>query len=186
VGRHLSDGDLDVLFVCTANQCRSPLAAALLRQRRPWLLVASAGVREFAGPAMPSTVRAAEPLGVDLSDHRSRPVDDELIARSGLVIGMTRGHVREIVVRDPSAFARTFTFRELVRRAEAAGRRPVGTPFPEWLALVGAGRSPRDMLGSDDADDIADPGGHSQEVHDAIAGVLVDLVDRLVTLAAPT
>jgi protein-tyrosine-phosphatase len=183
--RQLSGRDIDVLFVCTANQCRSPLAAVLLHARVPTITIASVGTGNYPGPATAPTRAAAAALGLDLAAHRSHQLDADVIDRSRLLVAMERAHVREIVVRDPSAFARTFTLRELVRRGEQVGpRRPID-PLEAWLDTVGAGRTTSDFLGSDDDDDVADPVGRSQKVHDATAAELASLVDRLATVAFP-
>ncbi len=74
--------DTAVLFVCAANRCRSPLAAARLRQLLAqhaapgvWR-VESAGLYAQTGqPATPPTQTVAAEYGLDLTDHRSRPLD---------------------------------------------------------------------------------------------------------------
>ena len=94
-----------VLVVCTGNTCRSPMAAELLRAalareaaREPGLLlpeVGSAGVAAGEGlAATPAAVQALGERGLDLSGHSSRPLDDGLLRRADLVLGLTRGHLR--------------------------------------------------------------------------------------------
>lgn len=111
------------------------------------------------------------------------------VRSADLLIGMAREHVREAVVLDPDAFARTFTLRELVRRGEAVGHRRVEggrlEPFDVWLERVGRGRRTVDLLGHDDSDDVADPMGMSKRVYERTAVELETLVDRLVELSFP-
>lgn len=97
-----SDGtpSLTVLFVCTGNTCRSPLAEVLARRHAE-----SAGVGEHirirsAGTgAMPGFVASegsatvASRHGLDLSQHRSSALTDELMAEASLILGMSPGHV---------------------------------------------------------------------------------------------
>ena len=88
-----------VLVVCSANQCRSPLAGALLVREVAFrglpVEVLTAGVSTTAGrPATSGTVEAAADLGIDLRSHASRPVDRDLLAGADLVVGMERLHVR--------------------------------------------------------------------------------------------
>lgn len=104
-----------LLFVCTGNTCRSPLAEALCKRLLAdrlgcppgelparGFVVRSAGVAAFAGdaPAAPA-VEVAREFGADLSDHRSRPVNPELLDESTDVIAMTHGHAAALLMRFP-------------------------------------------------------------------------------------
>lgn len=104
-----------VLFVCTGNTCRSPLAEALCKKlladrlgvRQEELAargytVRSAGVSAFHGDAAsPVAVDVAAGWGVDLSHHRSHPVNPEILAAATDVIAMTGGHVAVLAMRYP-------------------------------------------------------------------------------------
>jgi protein-tyrosine phosphatase len=106
-----------VLFVCTGNTCRSPLAEALAKQmlaerlgstvadlprRGIWAL--SAGVSAYGdSPATPEAVAVAGELGADLSEHRSRAVNVDLLSAADDVIAMTRGHAQALASRFPGA-----------------------------------------------------------------------------------
>ena len=90
-----------LLFVCTGNTCRSPLAEALTRleaeNRNVNVAVSSAGT--FAAdraPASPRAVAAAALLGADLAAHRSRPLDPDILAGADLVIAMTSAQLRAL------------------------------------------------------------------------------------------
>ncbi len=92
-----------VVFVCTGNTCRSPLAEALAARRWPGApAMSSAGLQAADGQAAaePSRVVAAE-RGADLSDHRSRLLDAGIVAGADWLIGMTRSHVAQINARLP-------------------------------------------------------------------------------------
>ena len=84
-----------VLFVCSGNTCRSPIAAGvfnkLLKERRVRNVVAeSAGTVAVNGMrASPLAVSVAGKRGVNLTDHRSRPASPELLERASLVLTMT-------------------------------------------------------------------------------------------------
>lgn len=89
----------NLVFVCTGNTCRSPLAEALARrelERRGWqhVQVVSAGLAAEAGhPASRNAVAVAERHGLDLAGHRSRPLTPELVDWADLVLAMSPSHV---------------------------------------------------------------------------------------------
>ena len=87
-----------LLFVCSGNTCRSPLAAALAKReiaRLGWRVeVRSAGVSAVRGvPASTGSLRVGARHGLDLSGHLSRPVDDELLYWAHLILVMSPGHL---------------------------------------------------------------------------------------------
>jgi protein-tyrosine-phosphatase len=82
-----------ILFVCTGNTCRSPFAEAVAR-REGHVDAESAGLSAFAGDQPPEdAIVAARELGYDLSAHRARPLTEEMLERSDVVVGMTAEHV---------------------------------------------------------------------------------------------
>jgi glycine hydroxymethyltransferase len=105
-----------VLFVCTGNICRSPMAAGLFLQavkgRGPFRVL-SAGVGAIDGaPASKYAVRALREAGVDISSHRSRMLTADLVQQADFVFGMTHGHVENIRMLYPLAAEKTFLLRE--------------------------------------------------------------------------
>ena len=79
--------DSRVLFVCTGNICRSPLAAALWKKRHPRLSVASAGFIPRPGRPAPDNVQAAACVrGASLADHRSRTLDETMLRESDVIV----------------------------------------------------------------------------------------------------
>jgi len=187
----LSDGQptikrIDILLVCTANQCRSPMAEGLLRRLLAragvGAQVGSAGLLPGGAPATADAVATMAARGVDISEHVSRTLDHEMIGTTELVLGMTRQHVREACVLYDAPRERTFTLKEFVRRGEQAGGREAGEPMAAWLGRVGAGRRPRDLVADDPADDIADPVGRPRAEYEDTADELDDLLERFVGL----
>ena len=96
-----------IVFVCTGNTCRSPLAAALCRVllsrhlacteadlERRGFVVQSAGLAAMAGgPATPEAVAVAESHGGQLENHRSRPLNLDMVANADQLLTMTRSHL---------------------------------------------------------------------------------------------
>jgi protein-tyrosine phosphatase len=182
----VTDAAISVLVVCSANQCRSPFAAAALRrefeQRGIEGDVESVGLGPAGNPATFPTVHAARAVGLDLSTHLSEQIDEDYVADADLVIGMERLHVREVVVLEPRAFARTFTLKELVRRGEEVGPRPPGESVGDWLARVHEGRRAAQLMGPSPDDDVADPTSDMLVDHPAMTAEVGALTARLVEL----
>jgi len=143
-----------ILFVCSGNTCRSPMAEGLARHilleklsvtdlelERRGISVISAG--SFAMPgakATPQAVQAAKELGVDLSHHRSRPLTVELIHQADMIYTMGRSHAFQVMALVPSATGKVATL--------------------------------------DPAGDIEDPIGSDVQTYQALAGQLVKLIDK--------
>jgi L-threonylcarbamoyladenylate synthase len=106
-----------ILFVCSGNTCRSPMAEAIARrvladrmQVKPDELenkgvnVLSAGSFAFPGArATPHAADAVQELGGDLSSHRSRPLSVELIHQADAIFVMGRSHAEAVTALVPSA-----------------------------------------------------------------------------------
>ncbi len=102
-----------LLFVCSGNICRSPMAAEYMRHRaaREQLMsvaIDSAGLLDIEGaPASREAIQVLREASIDLSAHRSRGFREVDARASDLVVVMTPEHLREIAERFPSAVART-------------------------------------------------------------------------------
>lgn len=97
-----------VLFVCTANRFRSPLAAAWFQRclaqetdTREWM-VGSAGTWSESGQAIvPSAKWMAEHFGVRLESHRSIRVSSDLLVQYNLILVMEKSHLEALLVEFP-------------------------------------------------------------------------------------
>jgi len=165
------------------------MAEALLRhrlgERGVDAHVHSAGLRLVGEPASANGVDVLAERGIDLTGHRSRIFDRDLLEHSDLILGMAREHLREAILTLPDVWGRAFTLKELVRRGERIGPRAPGESLDAWLARAHAGRVRGDLLGSSDDDDVADPIGTGRASYARTADELTDLVDRLTALAWP-
>jgi len=106
----------NVLFVCTGNICRSPIAEGFFRRltgNRKDIEVASAGVHAVRG--QPPSVYAVEVCaeeGTDISDLRSQPLTGPLVDRATHIFAMTGAHLETIQTLFPQSAEKTFLIRE--------------------------------------------------------------------------
>lgn len=178
---------IDLLFVCTGNVCRSPMAEALARRLLAGreIRVRSAGILGPGRTATPETVEALARRGLDASSHRSRLLGDALEPLPDLMVGMAREHVRDVADLRPDLLPRTFTLKELVRRADAAGPRRPGEDLGAYLGRIAAGRRPSQLVGASLADDIPDPIGMPPQVYERCADEIAALVGGMVARLWP-
>ena len=175
-----------IVVLCTANVCRSPMAAALLAWRLSGLGVAarvrSAGMLRGGDPPLPEVISVMARYGIDITGHRSRVACAADLARASLVLAMARDHLRYAVVTEPGVWPRAFTLRELIRRGERIGPRRPGEPLSGWLSGVHEGRQRVALLGDSPDDDVPDPAGQPLRAYEDVARLLDRSVARLAEL----
>ena len=140
-----------VLFVCTANICRSPLAEALFRQ---WVQrqavpgtwrVGSGGT--WAAPGQAASVysqQVAAARGLNLAGHKSRTVDEPMLAAADVVLCMTSNHQEALRAEFPQYAGRIYL----------------------WTALAGPGY------------DVDDPYGGPPAGYETMASEMEGLMER--------
>lgn len=109
-----------ILFVCSGNTCRSPLAEALLNkavendpQLKGNVIVSSCGTAtHYEDTVQPNAVEAGAKLGVDLAGYKSRQFAPELADMFDVIIGMSKSHRDIIVARFPQLKEKTFALYE--------------------------------------------------------------------------
>ena len=186
-----------VLFVCTGNICRSPMAERLFEARTDPALplrTASAGTSGLTGWGMdaPSALVLRE-LGGESDGHSAVRLSRRLIGRADLILTAEIQHRDAVVHADRSAVSRAFTLREFGRLGAGLGPLPQPPSANELrgrVAQVAAGRAAQ-PLGGPEIDDIADPYGASIDVVRACGSQTAAAVDAvidalgLLRLAAP-
>lgn len=156
----MTDDVAAVMFVCTGNIARSPLAEVLLqdlvRQRGGSVWVRSCGVLARPGePAVQGSREEARARGLDLSAHRSRSADSRELSGCDLVLTMTLAQRRRLAEVWPEGVDRTFTLRGFVALLEESP-----PPLPAEAGPPKRVRAALDHLAGADArrpGDIEDP-----------------------------
>lgn len=170
---------LRILVVCTANRCRSPMAAAMLSDALARsgveAVVTSAGSLEAGIPAVDNAIAVMGDRGLDITSHVSTQLSLELLSSIDLILTMERAHVRDVAVRSRDALPKTFTIKEFVRRAQDTRRFP-GEPVSEWITRLSSSRSNSELLGTSYEDDIADPIGKPRKEFEKTVAELEPLI----------
>ena len=129
-----------LLFVCTGNTCRSPMAAALARRLADErgltdLVVESAGTGAHDGTtASDGALLVALEHGGDLTEHRARTLTAGMVDRADLILTMGERHLAR--VRELGGAAKAFRLTDFASRGGRAG--DVGDPFGGDLATYRA------------------------------------------------
>jgi protein-tyrosine-phosphatase len=158
-----------VLFVCTANICRSPSAELLARATGPAdVTFSSAGTHgSYGGQITPEMVDALPPE-LDTSGFRSRRLTTAILEDADLVVTMEAAHRTFILDDHPAMFRKVFTLGQLAKGIEDA---PAGLDREALLAHLGATRR-----NADPALDVADPYRRGPEAASGCVALLEELL----------
>lgn len=184
-----------VLYVCEANQCRSPMAQFLLKDAlvRRWgpvlsqtWIVESAGVRvRRTAPLDASAEVVLNELDVAVDEFRSRPLSRSMVSSADLILTAQREHRAAVVKLDPSALQRAFTIRQFARLTDLADTLPPSTPAQFGLAIRQEALRMRAHLQPTDADheNLPDPVGRPLKAFRQCAAVLNSSIDLMLQLS---
>ncbi|MGH9122848.1 MAG: hypothetical protein ACRDYC_13050, partial [Acidimicrobiales bacterium] len=149
--------------------------------------VASAGVAALPGyPPPPEVIEVMSEVGLDLSDHLSTPVSEEMVEWADVTLAMERGHLVNLAVLAPGAWRRCFTIRELLRRAVPVGERQPGQTVREWAESMSESRTRAEIMKLPAREDVADPIGGSRRAYQTCRDLLDGFSAEIAKLVAPS
>lgn len=175
-------GPVRVLFVCTANICRSAYAELMARHllgSDSTIDVASAGTHGYEDrPLDPPMADQLRLRGVDPAGFRSRRLTGRMVAQADLVLTAEAAHRQRVLEDHPATFRRVFTLGQLARTVEEGevGHTGVGTPAGMVRALHW--HAPP----VDAADDVIDPYDRGEEAAARVAERLDGLLSRILNV----
>jgi glycine hydroxymethyltransferase len=135
-----------ILFICTGNVCRSPMADGLLQHMlrgRNDVQVVSAGLGAPDGStATQAAIEVMAELGIDISSHASQPLNGDLVRQADFIFTMTRQQQDTIQALYPAAAEKTFLVREF-EESGAAENKDIADPIGQSIEVY---RRTRDQI----------------------------------------
>lgn len=173
-----------VLFVCTGNICRSPVAELILQSLAiPGVRAESAGTEAVVDARIDTSMRDyLDSEGIDSSDFRARQLTPTLVARSDITVTASREHRTAVLREVPSALRRTFTLMELAALTELAESEGKLEPLTRSSRIDSLSRL-RGTRQPDVSDDVIDPyllsEAHYRRAYETVSGAVRGPLARL-------
>ncbi|UOF91597.1 low molecular weight protein arginine phosphatase [Fodinisporobacter ferrooxydans] len=153
---------MNILFVCTGNTCRSPMAEHLLKKKfeadpyESLVQVRSAGISAMqAAAASAHAIEVLKQRNIRLDSHQSTPVDARLVEWADMILTMTMSHKHILVSQYPESSGKAFALLEYIQED------PQQMPANGWSM------------------DVSDPYGGDRERYEACADQLERAIERL-------
>lgn len=99
----------NILVVCVANICRSPIAGMLLQKALPHKNVTSAGINALVGkPMHENSIKLTSPLGMDCTQHAARQLTAKICGENDVILVMEKNHIDTVMNIDPTVKGKIF------------------------------------------------------------------------------
>ena len=138
-----------ILFVCSGNSCRSPMAEAMMRKmlgKNKDVEISSAGLFALEGMrANENALRTMAKEGIELGRHRSRQLTQEMVNQAGVIVVMTGDHKEAIAHFSPGIEKKVFLLSEFEEDANLRGTDipdPIAQPLEAYQRCLAQMKSP--------------------------------------------